>query len=151
LGLPKYRRRWGSAGQNQHLPHFLFCAILEEIVMIEMDDVKIVLLKSNHHLISKINELRTDDEKPVCFLLEVPLLVSYGPADAPDEELKISLSRWMPFSKSPSFRIPFDQVVTIGDPKDAILEKYIELVKPYYPIDNNPDPNKSSEGEKSND
>ena len=46
----------------------------------------------------------------------------------------------MPFSSTPAFRIPFDHVITIGDPKQSILKKYVEVVKPYYPIDGGAEP-----------
>ena len=55
-------------------------------------------------------------------------------------EVKIIFQQWSPFSKSLQFRVPFDYVITIGDPKDQILEKYIEVVKPYYPIINDAEP-----------
>ena len=39
---------------------------------------------------------------------------------------------WSPFSKSVEFRIPFDYVVSIGEPKDDILEKYMEIAGPLF-------------------
>jgi hypothetical protein len=67
------------------------------------------------------------------------MVISYTfPKDTPDEnEVRIIFQQWSPFSKSLQFRIPFDYVVSIGEPKDQILEKYIETVQPYYSVIDN--------------
>lgn len=98
-----------------------------------MNDIKIVQLKTGHHLIAKVAELRTEEEEPLCFLLAVPMILSYGP-ETSEENISIKYAKWSPFSSSLEFRIPFDHVITISDPIPSILEKYVELVNPYYPI-----------------
>lgn len=108
-----------------------------------MEDIKIVMLKNKQHIISKLTELTVEEtDEPLCFLFEIPMVISYThPKDANDDsEVKIIFQQWSPFSKSLQFRVPFDYVITIGDPKDQILEKYIEVVKPYYPIINDAEP-----------
>jgi hypothetical protein len=105
-----------------------------------MEDIKIVLLKTRQQVITKLSELRDENDNPFCFLMEVPLIVDISPQSTP-EDLKIAFSQLMPFSSTPAFRIPFDHVITIGDPKQGVLEKYIEIVKPYYPIDGGAEPN----------
>lgn len=116
-----------------------------------MEDIKIILLKTGQQIITKLSELRTDDDKPFCFVFEVPLVVSYSP-EATENDIQIAFSQWMPFSSSVAFRIPFDHVITIGDVKVGILKKYVEIVKPYYPIDGGSEPNEiESVEEKTND
>jgi len=105
-----------------------------------MEDIKIVMLKNKQHIICKLIELTVEEtEDPLCFLLEVPLVISYTyPKDTIDDnEVKIIFQQWSPFSKSLQFRIPFDYVVSIGEPKDQILEKYIETIQPYYSVVDN--------------
>jgi hypothetical protein len=107
-----------------------------------MEDIKIVMLKNRQHVICKLSELRTETDEPLCFLFEVPFVVSYSvPSEnAEEKDIQIKFAQWSPFSKSLQFRVPFEQVVSIGEPKDGILQKYIELLKPYYPIVNDAEP-----------
>lgn len=98
-----------------------------------MNDIKIVQLSTGHHLIAKVSEIRTEKDEPICFLLAVPMTLSYGP-ETSEENVSIKYAKWSPFSSSLEFRIGFDQVITISDPIQSILEKYVELVNPYYPI-----------------
>ncbi len=104
-----------------------------------MEAIKIVHLKDGSHIICKITELTTDDNKPLCFLIEVPMILSYVNGET-EEDLKVKYTQWSPFSKSLEFRIPFDQVVTVGEAKTAVLEKYVEIVQPFYPILDSPYP-----------
>lgn len=97
-----------------------------------METIKLVLLKSGYHIITKLSELNDDSEKPICFLMEVPFVVFTSPN--PEEDTKIGMAKFMPYSKSPNFRISFDEVVTIGEPQEFIVKKYIEIVYPHYPI-----------------
>jgi hypothetical protein len=94
-----------------------------------MEDVKILMLKNNQHVITKLSEIISEDDKPLCFLFTAPLIISYQPPTE-DGEIKISFTLWSPFSKSIQYRIPFDNVITIGDPKDDVLGKYIEIAGP---------------------
>jgi hypothetical protein len=96
-----------------------------------MEDIKIVMLKNGHHIITKINELFVEGkEEPFCFLFTAPLVITYKSTD--NQELELSFTLWSPFSKSVEFRIPFDHVVSMGEPKDDILEKYMEIAGPLF-------------------
>jgi len=106
-----------------------------------MEDIKVLLLKTGQQIITKLSELRTKEDEPFCFVFEVPLVLSIT-ADSTESDIKIGFSQWMPFSSSVAFRVPFDHVVTISDPKEGIITKYIEVVKPYYPVDGGAQPNK---------
>jgi hypothetical protein len=64
--------------------------------------------------------------------MEVPFVIFTPPN--PEEDKKIGMAKFMPYSKSPNFRISFDEVVTIGEPQEFIVKKYIEIVYPHYPI-----------------
>ncbi len=114
-----------------------------------MEDIKIVLLKSRQQIICKISELLNEEtQEPLCFLVEVPLAIYYNNLEKENSsDVTIMFQQWMPFSSSLQFRIPFDYVVTLGEPKEQILEKYIETIKPYYPIINNAKSNKLTEEE----
>ena len=107
-----------------------------------MENIKIVMLKNKQHIICKLTELMVEEtDEPLCFLFEVPMVISYTyPQDTVDDNaVTIIFQQWSPFSKSLQFRVPFDYVISIGEPKDQILEKYIETVEPYYSVINNPE------------
>lgn len=96
-----------------------------------LQDVKIVMLKTGHHIITKINELTLEgEENPFCFLLTAPLVITYKNID--DDKLDLSFTLWCPFSKSVEFRVPFEHVISIGDPKDDIYLKYMEIAHPLF-------------------
>lgn len=95
----------------------------------QYENITLLYLKNGQHIIAALTELTTKEGDPYCFMLEVPMTVSFGA-----EPLQIKLSPWSPFSKSLAFRIPFDFVVTLSEPKDEIKQKYLELVVPGYPI-----------------
>lgn len=116
-----------------------------------MEDIKVLLLQYDQQVIAKVSEIRTDNDEPYCFLLEVPMVLNFAPESTP-EEPKVSMAPLVPFSKNWAFRMPFNHVVTMGIPTDNILKKYVEVVKPYYPIDGGADPNKvETTGEETND
>jgi hypothetical protein len=93
------------------------------------ENITLLYLKNGQHVITALTELTTQEGDPYCFMLEVPMTVTFG-----SEPLQIKLSPWSPFSKSLAFRVPFDFVVTLSEPKDEIKQKYLELVVPEYPI-----------------
>ena len=53
-----------------------------------MEDIKIILLKTQQQVIARITELRDDNDNPFCFLLEVPLVVDFSPQST-SEDLQI--------------------------------------------------------------
>lgn len=106
-----------------------------------MDYIRLVLLKNGKLLITKIQEIKDDEDKPLCFLLEIPFVVNVTTNPETPDNPKISFGSFVPFSKTTAYRIAFNEVLTIGEPVDSILQKYIEIVKPYYPIDGGAEPN----------
>ena len=105
-----------------------------------MESIKIVLLKNDLQVIARVSELQSDDNTPYCFLFEVPFVISFDEGSTP-EDPKIVFTALMPFTKNFAYRMPFEQVMTMGDPTDPILQRYVEIVKPYYPIDGGEEPN----------
>ena len=98
-----------------------------------MDDIKVLLLKSGQHIITKLSELTADSGESLCFVFEVPLIIRFVSGTS-EQDTVISFNLWCPFSKSVAYRVPFEHVVTIGEPKDPILQKYIEYIQPLYPL-----------------
>lgn len=99
-----------------------------------MDDVKILMLKSGLHVITKLSQVKYEGkEEPVCFMFTAPLVITY---DTPTEETNINLkfTLWSPFSKSVEFRVPFDHVISMGEPKDDIYSKYMEIASPLFEL-----------------
>ena len=112
--------------------------------MPDMENIKLLYLKNGQQVICALTELYEDNggdpEVPLCFLFEVPMVITFG-----SEALQIKLSPWSPFSKSYAFRVPFDFVITISEPKDEIKQRYLELITPSYPINNTAELNKEEE------
>jgi hypothetical protein len=96
--------------------------------------VSILHLKTGEHVICKLTELKDEQGNPFCFLMEVPTLLKMVGAGENDSEVKVHFSQWSIFSKSTQFRIGFDEIITIAEPKDYIYNRYIELIQPAYPI-----------------
>lgn len=114
-----------------------------------MNSIRIALLQNDLQVIAKVSELQTDDNTPYCFLFEVPFVVSFDDGSTP-EDPKIVFTALMPFTKNFAYRLPFEQVITMGEPTDPILKRYIEIVKPYYPIDGGAEPNEIENQEEQN-
>jgi hypothetical protein len=129
-----YRRRWGSAGQNQHLPPFLFCAILEKTIGGFMNS-SIVILKSGEQIICELKEAyegEGEDKKGVCLVMIHPYvlqLVQVNNQDNPQQDLQVKFSRWCPYAVDSQFRIPYDSVVAIGSPDAGLEQAYVAKVE----------------------
>jgi hypothetical protein len=101
--------------------------------MEDINNVKIVMLKNGQHIITKINEMFAEGkEESICFLFTAPLIITYKPSSKEGEEFELSFTLWSPFSKSVEFRVPFNEVISIGDPKDDVLENYMEIAGPLF-------------------
>jgi len=97
--------------------------------MIEDPNVKIVILKTGQYLITRIQELRESD-KPLCFLITAPLILSYQQSNEDPEKMEMVFTLWCPFSQSIQYRVPFEHVVSVGEPKEDVYIRYMEIAGP---------------------
>ena len=98
-----------------------------------MTVIQIIHLVSGEHLISKIQEVKEGDES-LCLNLVMPMSIAMDTPVKREEKPTISFYPYSPFSSSPEFKIAFDKVVSVGNPSKLILEKYIDVVQPTYPV-----------------
>ena len=98
-----------------------------------MTSINVVHLVSGEQVISKLTELRDKDGEPFCFLFQMPMVLTLIPGDA-ESEPQINYFPWSPFSGTREFRIGFEKIVSIGEPLPNVLDTYIELNQPIYPI-----------------
>lgn len=82
--------------------------------------VQLVLLKSGEELVADVREIvDKETEKQVSLVFINPHHISYT-----DETLVFD--PWIPLSESRQFFIPYDWVVTITQPIQSIIDKFIE-------------------------
>ena len=98
-----------------------------------MTVIQIIHLVSGEHLISKIQEVQEGGQS-LCLNLVMPMSIVMDTPTTRDEKPIISFYPYSPFSSSPEFKIGFDKVVSVGEPSRLILEKYIDVVQPKYPV-----------------
>ena len=80
----------------------------------------------------------------MCFLFTAPLVITYD-SSTEDNNINLKFTLWSPFSKSVEFRVPFEHVITIGEPKDDIYSKYMEIAEPLFELIENVDNEQTEE------
>ncbi len=83
--------------------------------------IKCLLLKNDLVLISEIIEIGSELGEPDCKLIN-PYLVKKSISG------EYYLEFWLDFSNSNEFMIHSDSILTICEPKEQLLKKYLELV-----------------------
>ena len=95
--------------------------------------IKITTLKTGDILISELKEVydgEGEDRKGICLLVERPYvlsLVNAAPQYMVEEagaELQVKFSKWNPYSSDSQFKLPYDSVMTIGEPEEGLKEAY---------------------------
>jgi len=95
----------------------------------------IVILKTGDKLITILQEVfEGEDEtrKGVCLVMNYPYelnLVSVPNEADPEKDLQVKFSKWCPYALDASYRIPYDSVLTIGDPDPGLAEAYRKKVE----------------------
>lgn len=85
--------------------------------------IKIICLNNNLVLISKIEELSVSIGEPDCKLID-PFLINYDKITNSS-----SLIPWMfQYTSQNVLMISSEKILTIADPTDSLLKKYMELV-----------------------
>jgi len=82
--------------------------------------VKCLLLKVDTVLITEINEVGSELGEPDCKLIN-PYVLKKGNSD------DYYLEPWLDFTNQKELMIHSDSILTIADPTDKIVEKYLEL------------------------
>lgn len=87
--------------------------------------IKVLLLQNQEILIAEIEEVGTELGEPDCKLVN-PFKIKESPIDG----FGYTLEPWMAYYTSQNtFMIHSDKIITIADPKGAMIDKYKDLVK----------------------
>ena len=88
---------------------------------------KIILTLTNERIIAGVGEYTDENNNNVCLVLKSPYIVNLVPhGDESTQQYKVSFTKWIPYSASNMFRIPYSYVVTIGEVEADILNLYKE-------------------------
>ena len=99
--------------------------------------IKITTLKTGTLLISELKEVydgEGDDRRGVCLLVERPYelsLVNAAPqymVEKAGAELQVKFSKWNPYSSDVQFKLPYDSVMTIGEPEEGLKDAYVRKI-----------------------
>ena len=99
--------------------------------------IKITTLKTGTILISELKEVydgEGEDRKGICLLVERPYelsLVNAAPQYMVEEagaELQVKFSKWNPYSSDNQFKLPYDSVMTIGEPEEGLKNAYVAKI-----------------------
>lgn len=99
--------------------------------------IKITTLKTGTILISELKEVydgEGEDRKGICLLVERPYelsLVNAAPQYMVEEagaELQVKFSKWNPYSSDFQFKLPYDSVMTIGEPEEGLKDAYVRKI-----------------------
>ena len=90
----------------------------------------VVVLKTGEKLITILQEVfegEGEDKKGICLLMSYPYelaLISVPNEEDPDKDLQVKFSKWCPYATDNSFRIPYDGILTIGQPDPGLAQAY---------------------------
>ena len=86
-------------------------------------DIFCLILSNETFLISKIEEIYADIGKPDCKLIK-PFVVNKNTTNG------IFLQKWLyEFTEKEEILISSDKILTIVEPKEEILKKYLEIIE----------------------
>lgn len=89
----------------------------------------VVMLMTGETVVTNLQEVfkgEGEDKRGVCLMMAHPFkldLVS-KPTDEPSKEVQVQFTRWMPFSSEYQYKIPYDAVLTIGEPEESLRKAY---------------------------
>tara|TARA_B100000073_G_C23664695_1_gene546085 strand:+ start:104 stop:451 length:348 start_codon:yes stop_codon:yes gene_type:complete len=95
--------------------------------------IRIVHLISGEQIITRVVEVKNSEGEPVYFEFVMPMLLTLFPPEE-GEETKINYLPWSPFSSSATFKVAFENVMSVGDVQDYVLDSYLNIVQPKYPV-----------------
>ena len=88
----------------------------------------ILVLKTGEKVITDLQEaFNGDDENKqgICLIMRHPYELSLAPAeDESDLDLKVEFTKWCPYAVDTEFKIPYDAVISIGQPDPTLAEAF---------------------------
>lgn len=107
---------------------FCYNVVETKVIMI-----RIVHLSSGEQVITKVTEVRDKDGDPFCFMFTMPMLLTLIPGET-EKDAKINYLPWSPFSSAVEYRVSFEKIITVAEPLDYVLDSYVNIVQPKYPV-----------------
>jgi hypothetical protein len=97
-----------------------------------MDNAKIIVLQNGNKIICLLNEVMDENNKGICFSVQEPYVLGHQINENAKNtnDLLITFERWIPYSSQTEFKIPYNQIVTIGEVQSSLLNGYIERLEP---------------------
>jgi len=92
-----------------------------------MDTIVIVVLKTETHLICKLQEITDENKKGICLLMTNPYKLSLV-GDGTDN-FHIRFDRWCPYSIDTQYKIPYDSVLATGECDPSLKEAYLSKIQ----------------------
>lgn len=110
-------------------PVFFCYNVVETIVTM----IRIVHLSTGEQVISKLDEVKDKDGDPFCYMFTMPMMLTLMTGET-EKDTKINYLPWSPFSSAVEFRVPFEKIITVAEPLDYVLDSYLNIVQPKYPV-----------------
>ena len=86
-------------------------------------EVRVLALVNNHHIISQVDEVATEDiGQPDCKLIN-PFVINTTSGKTVLEPFLTSVTR------DTTFMMGSDKILTLAEPTPTLLEKYLDLTK----------------------
>lgn len=105
-----------------------FCYNVVEILVAM---IRIVHISSGEQVITKLDELVDKNGESLCFKFTMPMTLTLIPGE---KEPEINFLPWSPFSSASEYKVSFDKIVTVAEPIDYVLDSYLNIVQPKYPL-----------------
>lgn len=92
----------------------------------------VVLLTTGETVVTNLQEVfrgEGEDKKGLCLLLNHPYKLDLIASEEDSTNVQVKFTKWMPFSGEIQFKIPYDTVITIGEPEQSLKEAFERKVK----------------------
>lgn len=92
----------------------------------------IVMLMTGDTVVTNLQEIfrgEGEDKKGVCLMMSHPYKLDLLPGSDASAGIQVQFTRWMPFSVEYQYKIPYDAVLTIGEPEESLKKAYEDKVK----------------------
>lgn len=92
---------------------------------------RVLVLVSGERIIAGLSEVTDDDGKGVCLVVRCPYILNMIPTEELNDEgapaqFTINFAKWLAYSSSDEFRIPYSSVIAIGEAEESILDVYMK-------------------------
>lgn len=92
----------------------------------------VVMLSTGETIVTNLQEIfrgEGEDKKGLCLLLNHPYKLDLISTDDDPTNVQVKFTKWMPFSSEVQFKVPYDTVLTIGEPEKSLKEAFERKVK----------------------